>query len=194
MNLPGRAVTMARWPFACAMLIVMTRAGYAEPDPRDLFKLCPPDERMRLIVERRDEHATNANLAEAQIRNAAESRLRAAGLYDPDADPYLYVNVNAGPPKTGSRHFPFFSIELAYYRLLLDRRILSIVEHQRPPPLDFARSLYGLAATWRIGSAGQGDSSFILSSLSQDLDKFLVEYLRVRDSKACRELRAKDGG
>jgi len=49
------------------------------------------------------------------------------------------------------------------------------------------------ASTWTINSTGQGDSNFILSSLSRLLDKFLVEYLRVRDSKACQNLRAKDG-
>lgn len=47
------------------------------------------------------------------------------------------------------------------------------------------------AATWDIRSAGQGDSSYILSILSQYLDEFLVEYLRVRDSVECQELRAK---
>ena len=62
------------------------------------------------------------------------------------------------------------------------------------PLLDIRLPLYGLAATWNTGSAGQGDSSFILSYLSQHLDEFLVDYLRVRDSKACRELRAKDEG
>ena len=40
------------------------------------------------------------------------------------------------------------------------------------------------------GSAGQGGSNFILSSLNQHLDKFLVDYLGVRDSKACQDLRA----
>ena len=169
---------MTQWSFACAMLIVMITGVHAEPDNSDLFELCPPNERMRLIVERLDEHATKADLTKMQIRNAAESRLRGAGLYDPDADPYLYVRVNAGPPEAGSRHFPFYSILVEYARVLYDLR------------LPWAR----FAATWETGSAGQGDSSHILSNLSQHLDKFLVEYLRVRDSKACQELRAKDGG
>lgn len=178
MNPPSRTATVARWPFACVMLIVMITGVHAEPDNDALFNLCPRDERMRLVVEEFDKDGSKAGLTEEQVRNAAESRLRGAGLYDSDVAPYLYVNVNAGPPKTGNRHFPFFSISVKYKRLLYD---------PWQPWLAFA-------TTWVTGSAGQGDSSFILSSLSQHLDEFLVEYLRVRDSKACQELRAKDKG
>ena len=169
---------MTRWLVVGVMLIVMTTGVHAEPHTRDLFRLCPPEERMDLFIDELSEHATKGGLTEAQIRNAAESRLRAAGLYDPDAIPFLYVNVDTGSPKTGSSHFPFFSIRVEYRRALYDLRL---------PWLDFA-------ATWFTDSVGQGDSSFILFSLSQHLDAFLVEYLRVRDSKACRELRAKDEG
>ena len=178
MNLPGRTSEVTRWPFACAMLVVMTAGAHAEPTNFDLFKLCPPDERMDLVVERLHEYDAKGGLTESQIRNAAESRLRGAGLYDPEAAPYLYVNINAGAPEAGSRHFPFFSITVQYKRMLPDFRI---------PWISFA-------TTWGIGFVGQGDSSFILSNLSQFLDEFLVEYLRVRDSNACRELRAKDQG
>ena len=169
---------MTRWSFACAMLIVMTTTVHAEPGTGDLFDLCPPEERMRLVIEELHEHHAKGGLTEKQVRNAAESRLRAAGLYDPDAATALYVNVNAGAPETEGGHFPFFSISVEYKRLLYDFRL---------PWL-------GVATTWDTGSAGQGDSSFVLSYLSQHLDRFLVEYLRVRDSKACQELRAKDAG
>ena len=162
--------------FACAMLMATSAAVYAAPDTGDLFDLCPPDEGMRLVVESLHEDAERGALTMAQIRNAAESRLRAAGIYDPEADPSLYINVNAGPPEKGSRNYPFYSIRVAYNRSLLDLRL----------------AWYRLAYTWDSGSTGQGDSSFILSALSQHLDKFFVDYLRVRDSKACQDLRAKD--
>ena len=170
---------MTRWSFAGAMLIVMAMRVHAEPDAHDLFALCPSNEQMFLVVEELDEDDAKGGLTEEQVRNAAESRLRGTELYDPDVlAPLLYINVNTGPPETGSSHFPFFSIRVQYKRLLYDLR----------------QSWLGLAATWDTGSAGQGDSSFILSNLSQHIDLFLVEYLRVRDSKACRELRAKDKG
>ena len=178
MNTLLRIAAMTRWSFACAMLIVMITGVHAEPDNSDLFELCPPNERMRLSVEDLDEDATKAGLTTEQVRSAAESRLRGAGLYDPDVDPYLYVNVLVGPSENRSRHFPFYAIDVQYKRLLYD---------PWQPWLAFA-------TTWDTASAGQGDSSFILSNLSRHLDQFLVEYLRVRDSKACQELRAKDGG
>ena len=167
---------MIRWLFACAMLMVASAATYAAPDTGELFDLCPPDEGMRLVVESLDEDVGQGDLTTAQIRNAAEIRLRAAGTYDPEAAPSLYINVNVGAPEKGSRHFPFYNIYVEYRRLLFDFRL----------------PWYRLASTWSTGSAGQGGGNFILSSLSQHLDKFLVEYLRVRDSKACQDLRAKD--
>ena len=162
---------MIRWLSACAMLMLTSAAVFAAPDTGDLFDLCPEDEGMRLVVESLEEDAKQGELTEEQIRNAAESRLRAAGIYDPEADPYLYINVNAGSPQIG--HFPFFAVGVTYHRVLLDPRL-----HR-----------FGIAATWNTGFAGQGGSSYILSNLSRLLDKFLVDYLRVRDSKACQDLR-----
>jgi hypothetical protein len=153
------------------MLMLTSAAGFAAPDTYDLFRLCPPDEGMRLVVESLHEAANRGDLTEEQIRNAAESRLRAAGIYDSEANPYLYIRITVGDPQMG--RFPFYSIEVKYSRTLFE------------PRLPWSRS----AATWRIGSAGQGDSSFILSDLSQHLDKFLVDYLRIRDSEACQAFR-----
>lgn len=163
---------MIRWLFACAALILASAEVFAAPDTGDLFDLCPADEGMRLVVESLEEDAKQGYLTEEQIRNAAESRLRAARLYDPEADPYLYINVNAGSPQM--EHFPFFSIGVTYNRVLLAPRLLR----------------FGYAATWSTGFAGQGGSSYILSNLSRLLDGFLVDYLRVHDSKACQDLRA----
>lgn len=162
---------MIQWLIACAVLMSTSAAVFAAPDTGDLFDLCPPDEGMQLVVESLDEDAIRGDLTEEQVRNAAESRLRAAGIYNPEAGPYLYINVNTGTPEMG--HFPFYSIDVKYKRILLDPRL----------------SWFGFATTWNTGSVGQGGRSFILSALSQHLDKFLVHYLRVRDSKACQDLR-----
>ena len=182
---------MIRWFFSCAMLMLTSVAVFAAPDTADLFDPCPLDEGMHLVVESLDEDANRGDLTEEKARNAAESRLRAAGIYDPGAVPYLYININVGPPEKGSRHFPFYAIGVEYKRVLLDDRALGL--GYRVLDSDFEDHLYGLygfAATWDTGGAGQGDSSYILSNLSRLLDKFLVDYLRVRDSKACQDLRA----
>lgn len=178
---------MIQWLIACAVLMLTSTAVFAEPDTGDLFALCPPDEGMQLVVESLREHAVQGGLTEQSIRNAAESRLRAAGIYDPEAIPYLYININTGPPEKGSRHFPFYAIGVEYKRVLLDHRALGL--GYRVLDSDWGSQLYGFATTWDIGGSGQGDSSDILSILSRFLDKFLVDYLRVRDSKACQDLR-----
>ena len=180
---------MIRWLFACTMLMLTSAAVHAAPDTSGLFDLCPRDEGMRLTVESLAEDANRGDLTEEQIRNAAESRLRAAGIYDPEANPYLYININTGPPQTG--HFQFFAIGVAYRRVLLDDRALGL--GYRVLDSDFEDRLYGFATTWNTGFAGQGGGSYILSNLSRLLDQFLVDYLRVRDSKACQDLRAEGG-
>ncbi len=93
---------------------------------------------------------------------AAESRLRAARLDTEDwakADlARLYVKVNVVGPA--------FNVLVQYNKFLTD-----------------AFGAAGSAATWHSGDAGTlgGDASYIVSVLSQHLDKFLVAYLRVNE-------------
>ena len=150
---------MIRRLFASAMLMLTSAAVFAAPDTGDLFDLCPSDEGMRLVVESLREHARRGGLTEEQVRNTAESRLRAAGIYDPEAAPVLYINANIGPPEKESKFFSYYSIDVKYMRVLLDHRL---------PWFEYA-------TTWETGGAGQGRSSYILSGLSGYLDKFLVD-------------------
>ena len=127
-----------------------------------LFNDCNP---MKLVVEDLHDDAGKIGLTKARLQAAAESRLRSARLYDSDATTaYLYVNVNVSGPA--------FSTSLQYKKLVLD---LASVKN-------------GYAATWNTGSTGThgGDAGYILSSLSEDLDQFLVEYLRVNESACSR--------
>ena len=73
---------------------------------------------------------TQIGLTEESIQAAVESRLRSARLYDADASPYLYVNVNV----VGRA----FSARLEYNKTVYDQ-----ISTER-----------GLATTWKIGSAG----------------------------------------
>ena len=124
-----------------------------------LFSDCGP---MQIFVEELDEDAANIGLTEGPILAAAESRLRSARLYSTEADQYLYINVNV--------------VDVAFSARLEFNKVVS-------DPLSGER-LY--ATTWNIGSFGThaGDSGFILSDISQHLDKFLVEFLRVNE-EAC---------
>ena len=169
---------MTRWPAAtAAMLLAFTTAVHATSD-YDLFMLCPAQEGMRLLIEEVSPDTADGGLATEQIRNLAEVRLRAATVFDPTAEPFLYLGVGAGDRVEGTNHFPFYSIAVEYTRGLVD--------------LD--TSMAGWGSTWSKTSTGQGDSPFVLSHLSEMLDSFLVKYLRVRDSAECQELRAKAAG
>ena len=125
----------------------------------ELFANCEP---MDLIVEGLGSDATEIGLTEEKIQAAVESRLRSARLYDSNAYPYLYVNVNV----IGIA----FNISVEYKKIVID----SASGHEFP------------ATTWTTGSTGTNgrESSYILSSISEHLDRFLVEFLRVNE-EAC---------
>jgi len=131
----------------------------------DHFKLFSDCTQMNLVVERLPSDALDIGLSEETIQTAVESRLRSARLYRSDLAfvPYLYVNVHV----VGRA----FSIRLEYKKDLYDA--------------DFAHAS-GYATTWTSNSAGThgGDAAYIVSALSQHMDKFLVEFLRVNED-AC---------
>lgn len=136
----------------------------------ELFVDCLP---MRLLVENLPADASKIGLTKEAIRAAAESRLRAARLYRSIRSApyhYLYINVNV----VGRSH----SIRLDFRKGVYD-------------PLSGNR---GLATTWNTGGAGThgGNANYIVSLVSQYMDEFLVEFLRVNE-KACEKRFAPSG-
>ena len=127
---------------------------------RGCFRLWSACQPTNLIVEGLTEDAEEIGLTRERIQTAAESRLRAARLYDAEAaDHYLYVNVNV----VGRA----YSIGVGYRKWLHDE----------------ALDIGGMAETWNTGSAGThgGGASFILQDVSEHMDRFVVEYLRVNE-------------
>ncbi|MDE0455924.1 MAG: hypothetical protein OXI15_01405 [Chromatiales bacterium] len=124
-----------------------------------LYANCEP---MNLIVEELHPVAADIGLKLESIVAAAESRLRSARLYRSAAMPYLYVNVIL--TRTA------FGIRLEYNKSVFDAHSGEVFS----------------AATWLVSSAGShgSDSSYIMSAISEHLDQFLVEYLRVNE-EAC---------
>ena len=124
-----------------------------------LFAECRP---MDLVVEGLPSAAAEIGLTKESIRAAAESRLRATRLFSPESKQYLYINVNMGSAA--------FSLSVEYYKTVYDP--LSGLSFSTP--------------TWNSGAtATHGrQSDYILSTLSRNLDLFLVEYLRVNE-EAC---------
>lgn len=125
-----------------------------------LFSNCSP---VTLVVERLHSDASKIGLTKESLEIAVESRLRSARLYSPELlTPRLYLNVSTVDSA--------FSISLEYSKLLYD---------------DFTNSS-NLATTWDTGSTGThgGDASYVLSVVSEAVDRFLVEFLRVNE-EAC---------
>ena len=106
-----------------------------------------------------------ALVVESLHDDAAESRLRGARLYTSDRSrAYLYVNVTVAGKA--------FSASLKYAKKMRD----------------LATGNAGVASAWSRGITGTHgqEPDYIASGLSELLDRFLTEYLRVNES-ACTE-------
>lgn len=126
-----------------------------------LFNNCQP---MYLLVEGLPPDALETGLSQESIQAAVESRMRSARIYtsDQSALAYLYVNLNISNLA--------FNLRLEFKKWVYD----------------FASDSELTASTWSAAATGMhgNDSSYLLSVLSQHMDQFLVEYLRVNES-AC---------
>ena len=131
-------------------------------DRFELFNACRP---MRLVVEDLNEDAWEAGLANRAIVAIMESRLRAANLFTDDGPAadfaYLYGRVTV----SGTA----FSVVVQFIKYVTD---------------EYGQS--GLTETWTSASTGTHgrDPGFVLSSLTEKVDQFLGEYMRVNET-AC---------
>ena len=142
-------------------------SSLSDDDAFGLWNECAP---IDLIVESLSNNdAADIDLTEERIQTLAESRLRAARLYDAAARHYLYVRV--GVLVSENRRGGAYSIDVSFQKYLRDG-----VSDQN-----------GFAATWDIGSYGthRGDAGVILQYVSEYLDRFVLEYLRVNET-VCR--------
>ena len=138
----------------------------------DTFKLwneCAP---IGLVVEELDDDAADIDLTEERVRTLAESRLRVARLYNAGATfstPLL--NVRVGVTVLENLRNGVFSIDVSFNKFLFD-----VVSDRG-----------WFAPTWATVSYGAhgGDTDYILQSVSERIDWFILEYLRVNET-ACR--------
>lgn len=130
------------------------------------FKLYNDCRRMILLIESLEgKSAKEIDLTEERLQSLVESRLRAARLYTEDSSKangaMLYVNVHVVGPA--------FLVRLEYKKRLRD---------------PVTTSTQG-ATAWQRGMLGtSSNAGYILQALSEYLDIFLVEYLRVNE-EAC---------
>ena len=141
------------------------------PSSSDRFRLSNECAPIDLLVEGLDDAAAYIGLTKERIQTLAESRLRAARLYDAEAEPCLYVRV--GVMNSENVRGGAFIIEISFRKYLYD----AISEHSAS------------VETWATGGFGThngdgDDADFILQSLSEYFDRFVLEYLRVNEA-AC---------
>ena len=117
--------------------------------------------------------AADIGLTEERIETLAESRLRVARLYDAAAlhvyhSPYLEINVNINVSE--NRRSGTFNIRVSFEKYLFDA-----VSGRNWP-----------TSSWETGSYGThgGNADYILQSVSEKIDRFILEYLRVNET-AC---------
>ena len=152
------------------LVLLGTPAAAQEVSDLDRFSLynaCAP---MRLVVEELNDDAAAIGLTEARIRTLAESRLRGARLYDnsPLGAARLYIRVsvlNFADGRGGA-----FAYDMNYGKRLHD----SMTDLTLPTDT-WAKSNFGTHT---------GDAGYILQGVSERLDYFVLEYLRVNEA-AC---------
>ena len=132
-----------------------------------LYNGCRP---VNYLVEKTgDEVAEDLAITHKQIRDLVEVRLRSARLYSAQAtpEPFLYVRINVLEPPLTSFH-PVFRIEVSFKKVVED-----LITGQR-----------SAAETWRTGTFGRAPADRIRIAVSDDLDAFILEYLRANE-RAC---------
>ena len=118
---------------------------------------------MNLFITLKDSDDTG--LTKERIQIAAESRLRSARLYTATlnfTNGVLWISVHGVEQA--------FQINASYMKVLFDP-----VSEQSFPAVTWSESATGIHAR---------DAAFILQGVSELLDKFILEYLRVNEA-AC---------
>ena len=168
---------------ALAMLVIFPAAlADDEVGGYDIFRLCTSMERIKLIVEETPSDAIEIGLTKERIQNVADSRLRAARIYDPEGADFLHIQTNAIVPtfvsgqKIGDDQTIAVAYELGFNKIMLDYDV----------------NEFGFAETWNQGSILMADANFTVQAISEAVDRFISEFLRVNESKECREASGKD--
>ena len=149
-----------------ALLLTATASWTEEASERpsdwDRFRLwdrCRPMD-LRVYV---DEGATAIGLTEETVTATVRSRLRAARLYENGSESEFFAGVQV----LGFA----FQVNVYYLKEMADAASMQM----------------GRVIAWQDGNFGthRRDSGFVLSSLSESIDGFIDEYLRV-NAPVCR--------
>ena len=136
-------------------------AQLSEDEKFERFQLFDSCRSMRLAVVDSQSGSTDINLSKDSIRDAVESRLRSARLYDSAGSSVLEISVAV----SGAA----FEIGIRFYKKVLD----------------YSSNIVYRTPTWALRSVGTHgkDSDYIYSNVSRVMDTFLVQYLRINEAK-----------
>ena len=161
-----------------ALLVTVGNAmAHEHPNSFSLYTGC---DSMELRVDVDIENSSLSLSAEA-VRSAAEARLRSARLYQADdgdsrtiPNQFVFISVSGASVA--------FSVRLQFYRFLVwpsPSKLTDWWRQQYPEGSDPVN----LVPTWERTSVGthDGTSTVVLSVVSQFVDAFLVDYLRVNE-------------
>lgn len=155
---------------ATANLTVAAPVSAEKVTKYDRFRFWNDCKPVQLVVARLNQNAKNIGLTEESIEAAARSRLRASRIFTADENHMppttLFVNVDIGKGTT-------FLVSVELWKWLKD-------------------DINGISSSWRsstwdtysYGTFG-ANSTIPISLVSQLVDKFIDEYLRV-NAAACR--------
>lgn len=151
----GRNVLVGGLVILAASLLLAGTAGAQRPGGGSAaFKLYTNCEPINLRVGGLHPIAEDINLSRDSLVANAEGRLKGAGLYSAEAEPYLFINVN-------------LTNEAYDMIMALKKHLLDEYSGERQP-----------ATTWATGATGThgGNSDSILAAIDSSLDKFLTEF------------------
>lgn len=157
---------MKTWQIALAILALAAAPGGADEETVtgvDRFRLWNDCKPVHIAVEALTDDARDIGLTVRDIEVSVRSRLRAARLYTEDVeDSFLVFVIHV--------RYKAFDLSADYYKEVLD----------------LASGKSNFAVMWRKSVLGfhGGRASYILSALSQHIDEFIDEYLRV-NAEAC---------
>lgn len=151
-----------------SILTTASLAGQAVPTPADdfdRFELFTRCQMLSIVVDVQGDEAGKINLTERRVRTMVESRLRAARLYNSvsHVHPALWVSIIT--LYDGS---PAFATQVWLSKWVRDD----------------TTGLERGAVTWqrlRLGTHG-GDAGYVMQGLSERLDEFILDYLRVNEA------------
>lgn len=165
-----KRMTVTRFAVILVFSLAVAASAKAQDTTKfDRFRLwnkCTP---LRIATSEYSKEANKMGLTEKAILSAVRSRLRAARIYtDKEVHPPSFLAVKVTIGEGG-----IFNVAVELNKYLQD---------------DFNEiSDYWRAVTWQTSSFGThgGSASYVLSVLSQKMDTFIDEYLRV-NAPACK--------